>query len=91
MNGIIFAGAVLLALNLFSFGLMGWDKRCAKRGAWRVPERRLFLAAIFFGALGGVLGMFVFRHKTKHWYFRIFFPALLAVQIALIALAAWFL
>ena len=82
---------VLLLLNLFSFALMGWDKRCARKGSWRVPERRLFLAAGCFGALGGVLGMYVFRHKTKHWYFRIFFPVLLVVQAALIALAAWFL
>ena len=91
MNGFIFVGAVLLALNLFSFALMGWDKRCAKKSAWRVPERNLFLSAICFGALGGVLGMHVFHHKTKHWYFRIFFPALLVVQFALIALAARFL
>lgn len=88
----LFVPAALLAmLNLYSFLLMGWDKRCAKKGAWRVPERRLFLAAICFGALGGALGMRVFRHKTKHWYFRIFFPVLLVVQAALIALAAWFL
>ena len=87
MNGMIFALAALAALNLFSFFLMGWDKRCAKKGAWRVSEKSLFLAAACFGALGGVLGMRVFRHKTKHWYFRIFFPALLVVQIAVIALA----
>ena len=88
MNGVMLIFAVLFLLNLFSFALMGWDKRCAKRGAWRVPERRLFLAALCFGALGGVLGMYVFRHKTKHWYFRIFFPALLVVQTALVV---WFL
>ena len=76
---------VLLLLNLFSFALMGWDKRCARKGSWRVPERRLFLAAGCFGALGGVLGMYVFRHKTKHWYFRLFFPLMLVVQIAILA------
>ena len=82
---------VLLLLNLFSFALMGWDKRCARKGSWRVPERRLFLAAGCFGALGGVLGMQVFRHKTKHASFRILFPLMLAVQIALLAAGAYFL
>ena len=48
------AALVLLALNLFSFALMGWDKRCARKGKWRVPEKTLFLAAGCFGALGGV-------------------------------------
>lgn len=88
MNLTLFAAAALLGINLFSFLLMGWDKRCARRGKWRVPERNLFLAALCFGAMGGTLGMFAFRHKTKHWYFRIFFPALMIVQIALIVLGA---
>lgn len=91
MNGIMLymiAALVLLALNLFSFALMGWDKRCARKGKWRVPEKTLFLAAGCFGALGGVLGMYVYRHKTKHWYFRIFFPLMLAAQIALLVLIA---
>lgn len=91
MNGIMLymiAALVLLALNLFSFALMGWDKRCARKGKWRVPEKILFLAAGCFGALGGVLGMYVYRHKTKHWYFRIFFPLMLAAQIALLVLIA---
>ena len=91
MSGTMAAAGILLALNVYSFALMGWDKRCARRGAWRVPERRLFIATACFGALGGVAGMFVFRHKTKHWYFRLFFPALLAVQIALIAAAVYLL
>ncbi len=76
---------ILAAINLFSFCLMGYDKRCAKKGRWRVPEKKLFLAAACFGALGGVLGMQFFRHKTKHWSFRIGFPALLIVQIVLMA------
>ena len=74
MNGIMLymiAALVLLALNLFSFALMGWDKRCARKGKWRVPEKILFLAAGCFGALGGVLGMYVYRHKTKHWRLRL--------------------
>ncbi len=84
------AAIVLAVLNLVSFGLMAYDKRCAKSGKWRVPEKTLFLAAACFGGLGGVLGMFLCRHKTKHWYFRVFFPVLLAVQIVLLALGWWF-
>ena len=78
---------LLVVLNLFSFGLMAYDKRCAQTGRWRVSEKALFLAAACFGALGGVLGMFLCRHKTKHWYFRVFFPALLVVQTVLLVFA----
>ena len=77
--------AVVLVMNIASFALMGYDKRCAKKGKWRVPEKRLFLVTACFGGLGGVLGMQVFHHKTKHWYFRVFFPVLLVLQIALLA------
>ena len=76
---------VLTVMNLLAFALMGIDKMKAKRGAWRIPEKTLFLVTALFGALGGTLGMKVFRHKTKHWYFKWGFPALLAVQIVLLA------
>ena len=77
--------AILAVLNLISFGLMAYDKRCAQRGKWRVSEKALFAAAACFGGLGGVLGMTLCRHKTRHWYFRVFFPLMLAAQIALLA------
>ncbi len=80
---------LLLAANVLSFSLMGADKRRARQGAWRIPERTLFLAAALFGALGGVLGMRVFHHKTKHLRFRLGFPALLIAQAALVGLWAW--
>jgi uncharacterized membrane protein YsdA (DUF1294 family) len=82
--------AVLAVLNVVSFCLMAYDKRCAKAGKRRIPEKTLFLAAACFGGLGGVLGMTVCRHKTQHWYFKLFFPILLIVQIALLAAAYWF-
>ena len=75
---------VLLVLNLISFLLMGHDKQCARKNRRRVPEKTLFLLAVLFGALGGTLGMFVFRHKTKHWYFRVFFPLLLVLQAGIL-------
>ena len=85
------AAAFVAIMNIIAFVLMGCDKRSARQGKWRVPEKRLFLATACFGGLGGVLGMKVFHHKTQHWYFRIFFPALLAVQIALLAVGAYLL
>lgn len=74
-------GLYLLAVNLAAFMLMGADKRRARRGAWRISEKALFLQAALGGALGGVLGMRVFHHKTRHWYFRLGFPLLLLAQL----------
>ena len=82
LAGILIAAAVL---NCISFLLMAHDKQCAKKGSRRIPEKMLFLSAAFFGALGGTAGMWIYRHKTKHWYFRLFFPLMLFVQAALLA------
>ena len=71
----------LIAVNVLAFVLMGIDKRRAKKNAWRIPERTLFLPVIFGGALGGVAGMRLFRHKTRHWYFQYGFPLLLLLQL----------
>ena len=86
MDTVLIATGILVILNIISFGLMAYDKHCAKMGKWRVPEKTLFLAAACFGGLGGVLGMSLCRHKTKHWYFRIFFPVFLVIQIVLLTL-----
>lgn len=80
--------AVLVIMNVIAFVLMAEDKKRARKGAWRIPEKTLFLATALFGGLGGTMGMFMLRHKTKHWYFRLGFPALLAVQIALLIAGA---
>lgn len=77
-------GWYLLAVNALAFALMGIDKSRARRDAWRVPERTLFLFPVLGGALGGLLGMQVFRHKTRHWYFRVGFSLLFVLHIALI-------
>ena len=78
-------GLYLAAVNLAAFALMGAGKRRAKGGRRRISERTLFLPALLGGALGGTLGMKVFRHKTRHWYFRWGFPLLLVLQIGLLA------
>ena len=87
-NTILIVMAVLIVMNLVSFALMGIDKRRAQRGAWRISEKALFLTTACFGGLGGVMGMRLFHHKTKHWYFRVFFPAMLVVQIVILAIGA---
>ena len=74
----------LLAVNLAAFFLMGMDKRRAQRGKRRIPEKTLFLAAVLGGALGGTLGMYLFHHKTRHWYFRWGYPLLLILQLAVL-------
>ena len=76
----------LAAINLVTFAVYGIDKAKAKRGAWRVPEKTLFLLPLLGGSLGALLGMRVFHHKTKHWYFVWGIPLILLAQIAL---AAW--
>ena len=78
--------AVFLAvMSAFLFCMMGLDKGKARRGKWRVSEKTLFVFALLGGALGGTAGMFLFRHKTKHWTFRLGFPLLAAAQLALLA------
>lgn len=70
------------------FVVMGYDKRQAAAGQWRVPEKTLWLLALLGGALGGCLGMKVFRHKTRHLSFVLGFPMLAVVWIAALLWAA---
>ena len=76
----------LAAVNVVTFTVYGIDKSKARRGAWRIPEKRLFLLPLLGGSVGALLGMKVFRHKTKHWYFVWGIPIILLAQTAL---AAW--
>lgn len=72
----------LIAVNVLAFVLMALDKRKARRNAWRIPEKALFLAAIIGGSVGAIAGMFTFRHKTKHLQFVIGLPFILLLQLA---------
>ena len=67
----------LIAVNVLAFSLMGIDTSKARRGAWRIPEKALFLSAVIGGSVGALLGMFAFRHKTKHLRFVLGLPCLL--------------
>lgn len=73
----------LALVNLIAFTVYGADKRRAKKDRRRVPEKTLFLLAIIGGSLGAFLGMRLFHHKTRHWYFVWGIPAIMALQIAL--------
>ena len=72
----------LILANLVGLVLMGADKSKARRHRWRIPERVLFLSAILGGSLGATVGMWLFRHKTRHWYFVVGMPAILVLQVA---------
>lgn len=74
----------LVIINIIGFAMMGIDKKRAVRGAWRIPEASLFRAALLGGALGCTLGMYFFRHKTRHRYFKYGMPFLLIVECCLL-------
>ena len=78
----------MAVVSLIGFFVMGIDKLKAKRGAWRIPEKTLLLMAFIGGGAGVWLGMEVFRHKTKHWYFKYGMPAILILQILLVGFIA---
>lgn len=81
----------LTLTNLVAFCLMAADKRRAQKRRWRIPEHTLFVAALAGGSLGAWLGMYVWHHKTKHWYFVLGMPLILIAQIALAFwLGGWF-
>ena len=76
--------AALVVTNGVSLTLMAVDKQRAIYKRWRISEKTLFISAALFGAFGGCLGMFLFRHKTKHWYFKVFFPLMLLAQAGIL-------
>ena len=74
----------IAVMTLIGFALMGMDKRRAIQKAWRIPERTLFLIAYLGGGIGSLIGMYLFRHKTKHISFVLLIPV--AAAISLLAL-----
>lgn len=84
MNSFDFIILYAVTVNLVSFITMGVDKRKARKRAFRIPEATLFVLAIIGGSLGSVIGMHLFHHKTRHWYFLYGMPVILALQVILI-------
>lgn len=73
----------LVLINVVACTAMFMDKYRAEHQKWRIPEKTLFTFALLGGSLGGIFGMYAFRHKTKHKKFSVGFPAILIVQIVL--------
>ena len=73
----------LLLINAAAFVLMLVDKIKAKKNRWRIPERTLIGSAVLGGSIGAIMGMYTFRHKTRHLKFTLGVPAILIAQIAL--------
>ncbi len=84
MNSFDFILLYVAIVNLVSLIVMGIDKRKARKRAFRIPESTLFVLAIIGGSLGSIIGMHLFRHKTRHWYFLYGMPVILALQVILI-------
>ncbi len=78
------AYVAVAAMSVVSFFLFGLDKRRAVRGAFRIRERTLLLSALF-GGPGALLGMRMFRHKTRKPLFQFLVPAFLILDVVLIA------
>ncbi len=68
-------------MNIIGFASMGIDKKRAQRSAFRIPEATLFAISLIGGSLGSILGMRIFHHKTKHWYFKFGMPLILILQV----------
>jgi uncharacterized membrane protein YsdA (DUF1294 family) len=75
----------LLLINALGFLLMLVDKWKAKNKRWRIPEATLLGVAAIGGSVGSLLGMHIFRHKTRHPRFSLGIPLMLAVHLAALA------
>ena len=84
MDVITLLSSYFIGINLIGFALMGIDKYKAKKRAFRIPEATLFIVAIIGGSIGSIIGMYTFRHKTRHRAFVYGMPFILILQIALI-------
>lgn len=80
----------LIGINLIGFFIMWLDKRKAKKGAWRIPEKTLFIITALGGGIGTIAGMYTFRHKTKKLAFVIGFPFITIIEIMLGIYWIWF-
>lgn len=83
MDGMKLFAIYLVVMNVLGVAVMWSDKRCARLHRWRIPEKMLFGVSLLGGSAGTWAGMYLFRHKTKHWYFVIGMPLILVCQAAL--------
>ncbi len=74
----------LFLMNIIALALFGYDKRCARRGQWRVPENTLLASAAIGGSVGAWAGMNLFHHKTRKTRFRVVVVGSMVVQALLL-------
>ncbi len=74
----------LIIINLIGILIMYIDKKKAKYGRWRIPEKTLLIVALLGGSIGTIIGMHTFRHKTKKLKFTLGFPTILISEIIVI-------
>ena len=82
MDGMKLFAIYLVVMNVLGVAVMWSDKRRARLHRWRIPEKVLFGVSLLGGSAGTWAGMYLFRHKTRHWYFVIGMPLILILQIA---------
>ena len=85
MNAVSVLILYFVLVNFLGLYAMYTDKMRARKRAFRIPEATLFTIACIGGSIGCIIGMYLFRHKTRHWYFVYGLPAILVLQIALFA------
>lgn len=83
MDGMKLLVIYLAVMNVLGVAVMWSDKRRARLHRWRIPEKVLFGVSLLGGSAGTWAGMYLFRHKTKHWYFVVGMPLILVCQAAL--------
>ena len=83
MDGMKLFAIYLVVMNVLGVAVMWSDKRRARLHRWRIPEKVLFGVSLLGGSAGTWAGMYLFRHKTKHWYFVAGMPLILVCQAAL--------
>ena len=83
MDGMKLFAIYLAVMNVLGVAVMWSDKRRARLHRWRIPEKVLLGVSLLGGSAGTWAGMYLFRHKTKHWYFVVGMPLILVCQAAL--------